>query len=117
MIAPVALVLGGCGEAGPLEGVGERSGAWVIAATLPTTTAPPVVIEVGEEGLVGDPRPDRAPDECLLQPVGELVAVELLARAVVLDDHQAGRLDTLVRGVPPTAGKTFAPPPDGRTLR
>lgn len=53
MIAPVALVLGGCGEAGPLQGVGERSGAWVTAATLPTTTAPPVVIEVGEEGLVG----------------------------------------------------------------
>lgn len=53
MIAAAVFVLGACGEAGPLEGVGDRSGAWVTAATLPTTTAPPVVIEVGEEGLVG----------------------------------------------------------------
>ena len=49
----VALVLGACGETGPLEGVGDRTGAWVTAATLPTTSSPPVVIEVGEEGLVG----------------------------------------------------------------
>lgn len=53
LIATLALVLGACGETGPLEGVGDRTGAWVTAATLPTTSSPPVVIEVGEEGLVG----------------------------------------------------------------
>jgi hypothetical protein len=53
LIAALPLVLGACGESGPLAGVGERSGAWVTAATLPTTTSPPVVVEVGNEGLVG----------------------------------------------------------------
>ncbi|MGB5186780.1 MAG: lipoprotein, partial [Acidimicrobiia bacterium] len=53
IIAALALVLSACGESGPLEGVGDRAGAWVTAATLPTTTSPPVVIEVGNEGLVG----------------------------------------------------------------
>ena len=49
----LALGLSACGESGPLEGVGERSAAWVTAATVPTTTAPPVVVEIGGEGLVG----------------------------------------------------------------
>lgn len=49
----LALGLSACGEFGPLEGVGERSAAWVTAATVPTTTSPPVVVEVGGEGLVG----------------------------------------------------------------
>lgn len=53
MIAALVVMLSACGDSGPLEGVGERSGAWVTAATLPTTTAPPVVIEVGNEGLIG----------------------------------------------------------------
>lgn len=48
-----ALILSACGESGPLEGVGQRSGAWVTAATLPTTTSPEVVVEIGDEGLVG----------------------------------------------------------------
>ena len=49
----LAFGLSSCGETGPFEGVGERSAAWVTAATIPTTTAPPVVVEVGDEGLVG----------------------------------------------------------------
>lgn len=49
----LALTLSGCGETGPFERVGEVSAAWVTAATLPTTTAPPVVAEVGDEGLIG----------------------------------------------------------------
>lgn len=48
----MALCLSACGESGPFEGVGDRSAAWVTAATIPTTTAPPVVVEVGGEGLV-----------------------------------------------------------------
>jgi hypothetical protein len=50
--ATFALAAAACGEAGPLESVGDRAGAWVTAATIPTTTSPPVVIEVGNEGLV-----------------------------------------------------------------
>jgi len=51
--ATLALGLAACGESGPFEGVGERSAAWVTAATIPTTTSPPVVVEIGDEGLVG----------------------------------------------------------------
>ncbi len=67
-----ALALGACGESGPLEGVGQRSAAWVTAATIPTTTPPEVVAEVGDEGLVGagdilwvndDIGPDEATDD------------------------------------------------------
>lgn len=42
-----------CGDSGPLERAGEASSGWVTAATTPTTIAPLVVIEVGNEGLVG----------------------------------------------------------------
>jgi len=49
----LALVLSACGEAGPFARVGEASAGWVTAATVPTTTSPPVVVEVGDEGLIG----------------------------------------------------------------
>ena len=39
-------------------------------------------------------RPSR---QRLAQPGGELVAVELLARSVALEDHEAGGFDPLVR--------------------
>lgn len=48
-----AFAVGACGESGPLEGVGQRSASWVTAATIPTTTSPAVVAEIGDEGLVG----------------------------------------------------------------
>lgn len=54
---PIALVLvvvaAACGESGALQRVGEASSGWVTAVTMPTTTTPPVVIEIGNEGLVG----------------------------------------------------------------
>ena len=48
-----AVLASSCGEAGPLERVGEASSGWVTAVTTPTTVAPPVVIEVGNADLVG----------------------------------------------------------------
>jgi hypothetical protein len=52
-VLALAFTLSACGEAGPFERVGEVSAAWVTAATIPTTTSPPVVVEVGNEGLIG----------------------------------------------------------------
>ena len=52
--ALVVLVFSGCGEAGPLDGLGERSTEFVqegVDAT--TTTEARVVFEVANEGLVG----------------------------------------------------------------
>ena len=49
----LAVFAAACGESGPLERAGEASSGWVTAATAPTTTAPLVVIEIGNEGLVG----------------------------------------------------------------
>ena len=53
IVLVLAVVAAACGESGPLERVGEASSGWVTAATVPTTTTPPVVIEIGDEGLVG----------------------------------------------------------------
>src|SRR5262245_18376118 len=52
----------------------------------------------------------------LPKPVRELVAVELLARAVALDDKEARGLDALVRGEPGAAGGALAPRVDGRRV-
>ena len=52
----------------------------------------------------------------LREPVGELVAVELLARAVALDHDQARGLDTLVGGEPRRARRALPPAPDRRRL-
>ncbi|MFV9671675.1 MAG: lipoprotein [Acidimicrobiia bacterium] len=49
----LAVIVSACGESGPLERAGEASSGWVTAVTTPTTTAPPVVIEIGNEGLIG----------------------------------------------------------------
>ncbi len=49
----LAFALSACGEAGPFERVGEASAGWVTAATVPPTTSPPVVAEIGTEGLIG----------------------------------------------------------------
>jgi len=52
----IALVLGAvasaCGEAGPLEHVGEATGRWVTAATVATTIPPSIVVEIGDEAMV-----------------------------------------------------------------
>src|SRR6266508_633536 len=47
-------------------------------------------------GGLGDSVADGATRQRLAQAGGKLVAIELLARAVALDDHQPGRLDPLV---------------------
>lgn len=49
----LAVIVSACGESGPLERAGEASSGWVTAVTAATTTAPPIVIEIGNEGLVG----------------------------------------------------------------
>lgn len=49
----LVVIVSGCGESGPLERAGEASSGWVTAVTAATTTAPPIVIEIGNEGLVG----------------------------------------------------------------
>ena len=48
----------------------------------------------------------------LRRPGRELVAIELLAGAVALDDDQAGGLDALVGGEPHRAGRALAATPD-----
>lgn len=55
LVLALALVLtsGACGELGPFERIGEASGDWVTAATIPTTTAPAAVTGFGSEGLIG----------------------------------------------------------------
>ena len=53
IVLTLAVITAACGESGPLERVGEASGGWVTAVTTPTTIAPLVVIEVGNEDLVG----------------------------------------------------------------
>ncbi len=53
IVLALAVIAAACGEAGPLERVGEASSGWVTAVTVPPTTSPPVVIEIGNEGLVG----------------------------------------------------------------
>ena len=49
----VGAIAAACGEAGPLEHVGEATAHWVTAATVPTTMAPVVVVEIGNDALVG----------------------------------------------------------------
>jgi hypothetical protein len=50
------LVLGllatACGEAGPLEHVGEASARWVTAVTVSTTEPVAAVVDPGEDGLI-----------------------------------------------------------------
>ncbi|MEN8114056.1 MAG: hypothetical protein ABFS21_06675 [Actinomycetota bacterium] len=53
VVAILAVLAVSCGESGPFERVGEASGGWVTAATVPTTSAPEVIVEIGNEGLVG----------------------------------------------------------------
>ena len=53
IVLVLAVIAVACGESGPFERVGEASSGWVTAVTFPTTTTPPVVIEIGNEGLVG----------------------------------------------------------------
>jgi len=53
IVLVLAVIAAACGESGPLERAGEASSGWVTAVTTPTTTSPPVVIEIGNEGLVG----------------------------------------------------------------
>jgi hypothetical protein len=48
----VGAVAAACGEAGPLEHLGEMTGRWVTAATVPTTLPPAVVVKIGDDGLV-----------------------------------------------------------------
>lgn len=53
IVLALAVIAAACGEAGPLERVGEASSGWVTAVTVSTTTTPSVVIKVGNEGLIG----------------------------------------------------------------
>ena len=64
-------------------------------------------------GAVGD----RPTGQRLAQPGHEPLAIELLARAVALDDDQPGRLDALVGGEPERAGGALPAAPDrGRII-
>src|SRR6476659_7408632 len=54
----------------------------------------------------------RATGQRLAEAGGELLAVELLAGPVALDDHEAGRLDPLVGREPGGAGGALAAPAD-----
>lgn len=52
-LAALAVVLGACGESGPLDGLGDRSSEWVnegVDAT--TTTQARIVFQVANQGLV-----------------------------------------------------------------
>src|SRR6185436_8285454 len=55
---------------------------------------------------------DGSAGQGLAQAGRELLAIELLAGAVALDDDEASRLDPLVRGEPGRAGRALAPAPD-----
>lgn len=46
------LLLAACGEAGPLDGVGERASEWVHEVEIPPTVAPVVDVEVDNTGLI-----------------------------------------------------------------
>ena len=59
---------------------------------------------------------DGSPRQRLAQAGGELVAVELLAGPVALDDDQARRLDPLVGREAGAAGDALPPAPDRRGL-
>lgn len=48
-----SIVLAGCGEAGLLDGVGDRTRQYVQGDQVPTTTLVTVVAGTGDEGLVG----------------------------------------------------------------
>src|SRR6185295_3826133 len=52
----------------------------------------------------------------LEQAAQQLLAAELLARAVVLDDHVGDVLDLLVGGEAPAAAQALAPAADGGTV-
>ncbi len=53
IVLVLVVIAAACGDSGPLERVGEASSGWVTAVTVPTTTTPLVVVEIGNEGLVG----------------------------------------------------------------
>lgn len=53
MIAVVALAVVGCGEAGPLDGVGDRTRSYVEGETTTTVSIPTVAAGTGDESLVG----------------------------------------------------------------
>ena len=67
---------------------------------------------ISSAALLGGAVGHRPAGQRLAQARGELVAVELLARAVALDDDQAGRLDALVGREPRGAGGALAPAAD-----
>ncbi|GMQ85869.1 MAG: hypothetical protein BMS9Abin07_1438 [Acidimicrobiia bacterium] len=52
--AGLLLVLSACGAAGPLDGLGDASSEWLQeGAAVTSTTGARVLVEVGNEGLVG----------------------------------------------------------------
>ena len=51
--------------------------------------------------------------QCLAQTRDETVAIELLARAIALDDDEPGGLDPLIGREPHRARRALAPAPDG----
>ena len=63
-------------------------------------------------GLRGAGR-DRATGQGLAKPDCQLVAIELLADAVALDDDEPGGFDPLVRGEPHRTGRALAAAADG----
>jgi len=52
-IALLGVLLAGCGEAGLLDGVGERTRGYVQGEVAPSTTTPSVVAGTGDEALIG----------------------------------------------------------------
>ena len=65
-------------------------------------------------GCLGESGRHRPASERLSKSGGELVPVELLARAVALHDDQSSRLDSLVRREPGRARGALAAPSDRR---
>jgi hypothetical protein len=54
VVATITMLLAACGEAGPLDGLGDRSTEWAREAVdATTTTEARVVFQVANQGLVG----------------------------------------------------------------
>src|SRR6185503_19561624 len=63
-------------------------------------------------GLLGGVVGDRPAGQRLAESRRELLAIELLAGAVALDDHEPGGFDALVGREPGRAGRALAPAAD-----
>ena len=87
------------------RGLGSRTG--------PT---PRSSLSIGVRGTFRGVVGDGAPGQRLRQAGRQLVPVELLARAVALDDDQARGLDALVGREAGRAGRALPAPPDGGRL-